>query len=209
MKLIRIAGILLAFATVFHAPLLAQGITGTSHDFSSQTWNTSGQICKPCHTPHDASTVVSNAPLWNHATTTASFTLYASAKLNATMSQPDESSKLCLSCHDGTVALENFSGATTGTHFITGTSNLGTNLSNDHPVSFTYNTALATADGGLFDPSTKLVGGSGSGTIQQKWLFNDKMQCASCHDVHNSIGVTGLLVKSNASSAMCLTCHNK
>jgi predicted CXXCH cytochrome family protein len=86
---------------------------------------------------------------------------------------------------------------------------MGTNLTNDHPVSFTYNTSLATTDGGLHDPSTKLVGGVGSGTIQQKWLFNDKMQCASCHDVHNGLGVNNLLVKSNTSSGLCLTCHNK
>ena len=93
----------------------AQTIVGSSHDFSGQTaWNTSGEICKVCHTPHNAITTVTNAPLWNHQMTNATFQLYTSATMNATTGQPDGSSKLCLSCHDGTVALENFGGVKIG-----------------------------------------------------------------------------------------------
>ena len=186
-------------------------ITGSKHDFSNQSWNTSvgKQICIVCHTPHNANASIVNAPLWNHQTTaTASFTLYASSTLNATMSQPDASSKLCLSCHDGTVAIENFGTITNGTTLLTGVYNIGTNLGNDHPVSFTYDAALATADKGLKNPTTAT--GIGTGTIQATMLFSDKMQCASCHDVHNTSGFTaGLLTKSNAASALCLTCHSK
>ncbi len=187
----------------------AQTIVGSKHDFSTQAWNTSvgSQICIVCHTPHNASLVVTDAPLWNHATTATTYTLYASSKLNATMSQPDASSKLCLSCHDGTVALENFGTTTTGTHFIAGGFNLGSGLNNDHPVSFTYDAALATADGGLKNPSTALSGLGG--TIGQNMLFGGKMQCASCHDVHNTAGQASLLVKTNNASALCLTCHSK
>jgi predicted CXXCH cytochrome family protein len=121
--------------------------------------------------------------------------------------QPDASSKLCLSCHDGTVALENFGGTTTGTHFISGAALLGTDLRNDHPVSFTYDAALASADGGLKNPTTTPSGMGG--TITANMLFSGKMQCASCHDVHNSGGQPDLLVKSNNASALCLTCHSK
>lgn len=198
------------FAVLVFQSGVAQ-ITGSKHDFSTQTWNTSvgKQICIVCHTPHNANAAIANAPLWNHQTTaTASFTLYASSTLNATMSQPDASSKLCLSCHDGTVAIENFGTITTGTTFLTGVSNIGTNLGNDHPVSFTYDDALAVADKGLKTPSTAT--GIGTGTIKATMLFSDKMQCASCHDVHNTSGFTaGLLKKSNAASALCLTCHSK
>lgn len=184
-----------------------QTIVGTDHDFSAQSWNTSGQICIVCHTPHNASLVVSDAPLWNHATTTSTFTIYASPWLNATIGQPTASSKLCLSCHDGTVALENFGGNTSGTHFITGVDNLGTNILNDHPISFTYDAALATADGGLKNPATAPSGLGG--TIAQDMLEAGKLQCASCHDVHNKYGIAKLLKKSNAVSALCLTCHIK
>ena len=117
-------------------------ITGSSHDFSGQSWNPGGanaEICVVCHTPHNANTSVVNAPLWNHAlSATATYTMYSSATMNAvTTGQPDGSSKLCLSCHDGTVALENFGGVTSGTHLMTGNAAVGSgaNLSNDHPIS--------------------------------------------------------------------------
>jgi predicted CXXCH cytochrome family protein len=186
-------------------------ITGTKHDFSAATWNTaSKEICIVCHTPHNANTTVTNAPLWNHQiSAVASYTMYSSATMQSVAGQPDGSSKLCLSCHDGTVALENFSSTTGGTHFIPGGANLGANLSNDHPISITYDAALAAADGGLANPSTVQSGLGGS--IADKMLIGGKMQCSSCHDVHNSAGagVAHLLLKSNASSALCLTCHLK
>jgi len=189
-------------------------ISGSKHDFSSATWNTTvgKEICVVCHTPHNANTSVANAPLWNHAiSAVASYTLYSNAAtMNSVVGQPDGSSKLCLSCHDGTVALENFGGVTTGSNTISGTALVGTDLSNDHPISMTYDAALATTDGGLFNPTTKLSGiGGVTATINSSMLFAGKMQCASCHDVHNSGNLAGLLLKSNAGSALCLTCHNK
>jgi predicted CXXCH cytochrome family protein len=184
-----------------------QTIVGSKHDFSGKAWNTTGEICVVCHTPHNADASVTDAPLWNHELTTSTFTLYNTATLDATVGQPDASSKLCLSCHDGTVALDNFGGNTGGTNFIGGGANLGTDISDDHPISFTYDAALATADGGLYDPTTTSSGLGG--TIQQDLLIADKVQCASCHDVHNGSGVAKLLRKSNANSALCLTCHSK
>ncbi len=189
----------------------SQTIVGSKHDFSTQVWNTSvgGQICIVCHTPHNAITMP-EAPLWNHQNTSTVFTLYSSAissTMNATTAQPAGNSKLCLSCHDGTVALENFGATTTGTHFIAGAYNLGSALSNDHPISFTYDAALATLDGGLKNPATAT--GVGTGTIAATMLFAGKMECASCHDVHNTAGLPKLLIKSNTTSALCLTCHVK
>ncbi len=80
-------------------------------------------------------------------------------------------------------------------------------MSNDHPISFTYDAALATSDGELFDPST-ISSGLG-GTIAADMLFGNKLECASCHDVHNAAGNPDLLVKANTASALCLTCHDK
>ncbi len=187
----------------------AQNISGSAHDFSGETWNPGGEICVVCHTPHNADISVAEAPLWNHEVTAATFTPYSSVTLTATVGQPNNSSKLCLSCHDGTVALDNFGGQTGGTDFLSGNDTLGTDLSNDHPVSFTYDAALATADGGLFDPITQSSGVTVSGTIDDDLLLGNMMECASCHDVHNGSGVAMLLKKSNAASALCLTCHNK
>ena len=185
----------------------AQTIVGSAHDFSTQNWNTTGEICIVCHTPHNADSTVTNAPLWNHETTAATFTVYTSATMNATTGQPGASSILCLSCHDGTVAMDNFGGQTGGTHFISGSALVGTDLSDDHPISFVYDAALAAADGGLHDPTTTTT--ALGGTITNDLLIDNQMQCASCHDVHNGEGLASLLRISNSGSGLCLTCHDK
>ncbi len=199
--------VLSVFLLALSPLVLGQGITGSAHDFSGNGWS-GGQICIVCHTPHNADVSVAESPLWNHEVTIATFIPYSSPTLDATdVLQPSNSSKLCLSCHDGTVALDNYGGTTTGTNFISGGANVGTDISDDHPISFTYNTALATLDGGLYDPSTDNSGLGG--TIDDDLLFLGRLECASCHDVHNGAGNSSLLVINNASSALCLTCHNK
>jgi predicted CXXCH cytochrome family protein len=189
-------------------------IAGTAHDFSSESWApTSNRGCGVCHTTHHAENIAS-APLWNHETTVvAGYTLYSSPTFDgaATITNPGANSRLCLSCHDGTVALENFGGVTSGTNYIDPSARIGgvsgSDLSNEHPISFEYTDALAISDGGLHPPTTT---NSGLGnTIDDDLLFNGRMECASCHDVHNSYGVVHLLRISNVNSELCLTCHNK
>ena len=185
----------------------AQTIVGTDHDLSG-VQGTGGEICVVCHTPHNADTAVSEAPLWNHATTAATFTLYSSPTFDGIpINQPGGASRLCLSCHDGTVALDAFGAqGGTATNVISGGALIGTDLSDDHPISFIYDSGLATADNGLFDPA---VASSGlGGTIDEDMLFAGSMECASCHDVHDN-SLEPFLRVTNADSAMCLTCHNK
>lgn len=186
-------------------------ISGSAHDFSGAVWS-GHQTCTVCHTPHGAGSTI--APLWNHTLSSATYTIYSSPSLQASVGQPSASSKACLSCHDGTVALDAFGGNLTGTTFLTGADNLGTDISNDHPVSFAYTTALATADGGLYDPAAKTVTSLGGKTIAAGMLIGGNLECGSCHDVHagkGDAGVSGnhLLLVNNAGSALCLTCHNK
>jgi len=206
MKLLKVFTIML-IALAFMSVTAFGQITGSDHDFSNKNWNPDKEICNVCHTPHNADVSVTDAPLWNHAVTNASFTVYSSATLDAgPLGQPDGISKLCLSCHDGTVAIDNFGSNAGGTFIGTG-AEIGTDLSDDHPVSFTYDAALASSDGGLFDPTTDPSGLGG--TIKDDLLFNNKLECASCHDVHNGSGNKDLLRIDNTGSALCLTCHNK
>ena len=212
--LVLALALVVGFSSVSFAVIL-----NSPHDFSAEGF-AAGQICVVCHAPHNVATPVI-PPLWNHEITTASYIVYDSPTLDAdgvTLGQPYGSTLLCLSCHDGTVAIDSFGGAV-GTSFVTGLANLGTDLSNDHPISFRYNTALSTTDGGLWDPATTTrTIGSGSftrtGTIQDVMLQNNQLQCASCHDVHNDfvaggIGGDPLLLISKLSSELCLACHNK
>ncbi len=120
-----------------------------------------------------------------------------------------------MSCHDGTVAVDSF-GGTGGTpgEELTGGENLGTDLSNDHPISIAYTTATSVSDGGLHDPATVNVSiGDGplTDTISKLLVPNGTVECASCHDVHNTFAVanTKLLKVTGASSDLCLACHNK
>jgi hypothetical protein len=147
---------LTALASVLCAGTVSAGtIVGSAHDFTNQTWT--DEICIVCHTPHNANTDVDDAPLWNHELTTKIYDLYDSPTFDATdIGQPTGASILCLSCHDGTVALDAFGGET-GTVTIGDESprNIGGDeLANDHPISFTYHATLAAADGELYDPST-------------------------------------------------------
>lgn len=195
--------LLIAIMTIMMATPAFAIISGSAHDFSGMVTAVTDEICIYCHTPHNAQTIL-NAPLWDHVSTTASYTLYTSATLDATMAQPSGISKLCLSCHDNTVAVDSFgtNGGTTLINAIAPAANLGVALGDDHPVGFTYDNALFTADNGLVDPANIAVAGL---------LFAGEMECASCHDVHNNGPATAasLLRIDNAASALCLTCHAK
>lgn len=218
----RIAAVVL-FAAAAPAAMAAVGtIVGSKHDFTAgaATYkgsnNPDGQVCIYCHAPHNNKSAAGTL-LWNRALSLASYTPYSSPTMNGTpVAAVGAISKVCLSCHDGTIAVDSY-GTFTGTVPISGTSTakIGPDLSNDHPISFTYDTILASADGALKDPSTTnvTIGASNTGTIAAKMLFSGKLECASCHDVHNTSSRTAveskLVVVSTAGSALCVACHNK
>jgi hypothetical protein len=195
-------------------PAVAGSIMGSAHDFTAYNWS-GGQVCIACHNPQNANTSVTVAPQWNHTLSSQTYTLYATTSLKANIGQPGMRSKLCLSCHDGTVAVDSFGGVT-GSQYIRNINNIGTALKDDHPIGFLYDTALANLNGTLFDPSTKSVTiGSGgttqTGTIASLMLYGGQLECSSCHDVHNkyTAGTTGLMKLASTGSAICVACHNK
>ncbi len=190
----------------FFTVLQSQRISTTKHNLStsgpgSVKSTTEGEICVFCHIPHASA----RTPLWNRTNSAATYSLYTSTTLNATMGQPDGSSINCLSCHDGTIALGHVTSRTSDISFGSTTTmpatrtNLGTDLRDDHPISFAYTAALATADGKLNNPTSL-----GSGV---KLDANGKMQCTSCHDPHYSSN-TKFLVATNQYSTLCIVCHN-
>jgi hypothetical protein len=212
-----VAGSLLAFTA-------RAGILGSPHDFSGQTWNTAANnpgdpatVCGVCHVPHHADSSV--VPLWGHATTASAFKMYNQANVPvssmqaAVQPQPNGPSLACLSCHDGTVAINTYGGSpqyggtltTVGgtAYFVTNGANLGTDLTHSHPISFAYTAALVgtgphqdqwlnnpdsvnvlTPDSGAFNPGNSL-------TIAGFLLNgnpNHNVECTTCHDVHNDVG---------------------
>lgn len=185
----------------------AQSIVTTLHNLSASGPGTvkatsESEICIFCHTPHNSRPV---APLWNRNDPGVSYTLYASSTLQALPGQPDGNSILCLSCHDGTVALgsvisrSSVISMATGTYMPSGVNNLNTDLRNDHPISFLYTASLATSDGQLKDPTA---------ITPPVTLNSGKMQCTSCHDPHKNI-YSDFLVTTPQNSNLCNSCHKR
>lgn len=221
MKRNMIIFLVAAFAMVA-STASAASIKNTKHDFSSKggIWagSTDFQICQPCHTPHNAQVA---ELLWNHTPTTQVYTVYSSYAYQgftvAATNGIDETSKKCLSCHDGSIALDAFGGNAGGT-FITGSARIGddilgadvnTDLSNDHPIGFGY-AAVAGADTEI---RALGVAPLDAGNLFTELTNQDIMGCYTCHDVHNTdtpaVGGSKLLRQTNVSSALCLTCHIK
>lgn len=189
--------------------LFAQSLVNTVHNLSVSgpgniKASSESDICIFCHTPHTTSP---RKPLWNRPDPGHNYTTYRSSTNIAVPGQPTGGSILCLSCHDGTIALGNILSQSSPISFsggITtmpgGYSNLNTDLSDDHPISFTYNSALASANGELADP------GNLNGSVHLD--DNQQLQCTSCHDPHKN-NYSNFLTASNRYSDLCLYCHQK
>jgi len=229
------------------------GIVNSKHDLSyvwGQYWahedyalNNYGEVCVYCHTPHSANTTIS-APLWNRSVNVAgNYSLYNSPTMDSPPNTVSTVSLLCLSCHDGTVAVDEiinkpgpgldtteWYGKTpsmehrkmkTGTFHDGETCGgchkpstplgahdatfayLSTNLDDEHPVSMTYPTQ---SQDPYFKDKTAVV----SNGLK---LFDDKVECSTCHDVHEpgsvAAGTKPFLRISNSASQLCTTCHIK
>jgi hypothetical protein len=209
------------------------------------------QICVFCHTPHGAENVP-QAPLWNRKLSSATYVPYSSSSIEASAAElaasPGGTSKLCLSCHDGTMAIGNvdvLNGQSNATISMSGTGtggvmpdaaaqtgftrNLGVNLNNDHPISFTYDSTLATADGELNTPDGTTVGTRLAQVRPAPLLPLEagQMQCSTCHDPHlretDPNKGAGKFLRANrfqelapgggafsaTNDIVCLACHNK
>ncbi|MEW6374955.1 MAG: cytochrome c3 family protein [Thermodesulfobacteriota bacterium] len=201
-----ILGILTVYATVVHA-----GITGSKHDFSGRGWG-SNEICIFCHTPHNAKMEGGSAiyPLWNHKVTSATYIVYSSPTMDPRYpaEQPRGPSKLCLSCHDGTVAIDSY-GNRDGTNLISGVANFGTNLSNDHPISIYWGHQTYTGGNASCVGCHQIHGGGGMSYIGLPF-YERYLECSTCHEPHNKYPTyTKMLRKSLALSEICQHCHGK
>lgn len=160
------------------------------------------QVCIFCHTPHNSSPV---RPLWNRAMPSEAYTIYSSRALTAQPGQPTGMSKMCLSCHDGTIALGSVLSRPTpiamagGVSTIPdGPSRLGTDLSDDHPISFRFDNSIPAHNPKVRSPSAL--------PAQIKLDSNAELQCTSCHDAHNN-SLGKFLVMRNDNSELCSSCH--
>jgi predicted CXXCH cytochrome family protein len=202
----RVPAMLLALllaGLVAWSPAARADIASTKHNLTPSGPGTfkapeATGLCTFCHTPHNAN---GSRALWNRSLSAATYTLYSSTTLVATPTQPTGSSRLCLSCHDGTMAMGTLlrppGGVQPTLGKLTGSALLGTDLSNDHPISFTYDSKLAADRGELVDPL---------GAPKALHLdVGGQMQCTSCHDAHADR--TKFMRMDPIKGALCTTCH--
>jgi predicted CXXCH cytochrome family protein len=170
-------------------------------------------------------------PLWNHELTGnfASYTMYQNGPGAPTIGPhasqaiqngmvPGGTSLLCLSCHDGSVAVNSYGnssqlsysqsggGPTIGAQYVIGQNNY---LGNHHPIGFNYDSVQA-VDTEIRSADTAYLGAAGPVRNHLYGPGNTNMECGTCHAVHNK-GNTGetLLWRSDTQSHLCLTCHDK
>lgn len=152
--LAMIAGMLLAIGSV------QAGISTTTHNLGSSgsgdnSYSGTAEICVFCHTPHGADNSAS-VPLWNKTLAApASYTTYdtlGTSSLDGATAPVGSVSIACLSCHDGTQAMDSVlnapgsgavvagytAGTWTGNSTPQGIALIGQDLSNDHPIGIQY-----------------------------------------------------------------------
>lgn len=140
------AAALLLFSSTVNAQ-----VAGSAHDLSTDGGSQTNEVCVYCHTPHGADTTAV-VPLWNKTLPTSTYQRYSdlnTSSLDGTEAAVGSVSLACLSCHDGSQAMDTVinapgrgmnSGAigTVGVMAGTPVPMLGTDLQNDHPISIQY-----------------------------------------------------------------------
>lgn len=215
----------------------APGIKNTPHDVYNMTGDATLEPCAMCHTPHSGS---GDYPIWNRMVPGVVYEMYQSPSFDMYEgNQPQAPSSLCLACHNGVYSsLVNYPGPGSidnpsydyemnpGLWAM-----LGTDLKDDHPVSFTYNPTLDnTQDNNEFPdarpcPTTPdrmwIPDETGAIRYPLYGANKDQFECATCHAVHDTVQYDGkqftggksvgdqvfFLRSSNAGSEMCNDCH--
>lgn len=221
---------------------LSTSAPGFTNGFQSDMYASANvsQVCVFCHTPHGGRI---DGPLWNRNLPAAigAFTHYSSYTLSnsvigAAGRAVGDESRLCMSCHDGSATLD---------HLINPPNEIGANpvnvaggppnqaiqfipevaggvignLSDDHPISFSYDSVVGQA----------LYGGAGGRAGELHTIVeaktagvrffggNNRVECSSCHDPHvnynadegGNSAYAPFLITPNAGSNLCRACHNK
>ena len=211
MRKLFLAAILLMLAAAGQAQQNTGDILGAHNLSASGTSPIKGNLdpCMFCHVPHSG-VQNPNPALWSQTLSTQTYSLYSSTTLHNTGQMPTlgGASSLCLSCHDGTVAV----GQTQpfGSVQMNGSMYLndvfGTNLQGSHPFSL----RLPMVDAPDLVPSLT-TSHTTADPLKQVQLINNDVECTSCHTPHNqSIDAlsANFLVRDSSNGQLCLSCHD-
>jgi hypothetical protein len=205
------------------------------------------RLCAYCHTPHHAIAAgdakangADFLPLWSHDVSAVNYTPYISATFspkggNSMASDPlTGPSRLCMSCHDGITAVDNYYGLTNNHAMVnnagapfTGQPVISGNGETNHPLGFAM-TDVIPGYAGATNPDTNSVlaltatskyvsGLTDSVNVVDRLYGGAIMTCSSCHDVHNTLNKVSfqagagnfLLLGTQKNSGICLSCHTQ
>jgi predicted CXXCH cytochrome family protein len=164
--------------------------------------------CLFCHVPHSG-VQTPNGALWSQTLSSQVYKSYGSTTLHNTSQQPmlGGDSSLCLSCHDGTVAV----GQTVPSGQIQMSGNMfpadkfGTDLQGSHP--FSLKTPMVDAPDLVQSLTTTHTTADPLHAVN---LINNDVECTSCHTPHSQMVDTiskNFLVRDSSSGQLCLSCH--
>jgi predicted CXXCH cytochrome family protein len=159
--------------------------------------------CLYCHVPHSG---LGKGPLWGQTFSSSMYSTYTSSTEQNAALQPElgQASSLCLSCHDGTVAVGEV--IPYGPIPMTGVMpQMGTNLTSTHPFSL----QLPLKDAADLVASL-VANGTTADPTQSVKLIRGNVECTSCHNPHiQSVDKQSpnFLVRDNVKGAICLACH--
>jgi hypothetical protein len=238
-RLIFFSLLICTLTASFAIAAYASGLIDTKHNLSlsgkGDVTSRETEICVFCHTPHNANPAY---PLWNHELSSVqtyktywSSTLQSYSEAESQAWKVDGFSKLCLGCHDGTVALGDVQNRDEEIETVPDilslgmTGYLGTDLSGTHPVSIVFDLALkekrdeAQKDYPIkFMPlkSPPLKFGDRNLTGDRDVLIYPTqgnkfgVQCSSCHDPHGGVGEEGAppFWRKPTHDEVCAVCHD-
>jgi predicted CXXCH cytochrome family protein len=176
--------------------LTCHDFAGASHELAAQRHDPMlrnglrpADLCIQCHNSVEQSRKAMHPAAMGRAHVTSAMTTRGASP----GSPLDTETRLCLSCHDGTMAVD------------VGIGNDGDRGSHagSHPVGIAYANGAATGQPnatvgfGELRPVAKLN--------SRLRLFNRQVGCGTCHSPFSS--EKGLLVMSNHRSQLCLSCH--
>lgn len=183
-----------------------------------------GEVCVYCHASHEGAAWVGTPrdPLWNRPRPTAAYRMPNFSTMRMLQDPaPSDRSRLCLSCHGGTVGLDGianlpngYTGPPAANHLIdeceschSGGNPAGgldwegvwfrEDMRKQHPFSILYDPAQRP---GEFKPAL-------GGVVNGLPLYAGKVECGTCHEPHSQ-RFRYFLRQSNAGNVMCLSCHN-
>lgn len=183
-------------------------IQGPLRNITDLYWNTfeddyhSNLDCQICHPPKNTGgSIALDTPLWNHFAykNSSRISPLNAAETTCITVAPEGGSRMCLYCHDGIVSL-NVLGELT-------------DLLKHHPISVDYSCSYNAGLGNLrptswvYETSYDVANGTYVAKTIATLLDEDgKLQCTSCHRIHDNTN-SFLLCMDNRGSKLCLVCH--